>query len=49
MSKPGTGMGLAVVAGVGECARSKRLGGAVFRIVLPNRVAIRWTGGLVPV
>lgn len=55
-SKPGTGIGLAVVAevvgayrGVAECARSERLGGAVFRIVLPNRVPTLWTGVLVPV
>lgn len=55
-SKPGTGIGLAVVAdvvgayrGVAECARSTRLGGAVFRILLPNRVPIQSTGVLVPV
>ncbi|MBU1865393.1 MAG: HAMP domain-containing histidine kinase [Actinobacteria bacterium] len=47
-SQPGTGIGLAVVAdvvgayhGVAECARSNRLGGAVFRIVLPHRVPMR--------
>ncbi|MFH2071943.1 MAG: HAMP domain-containing sensor histidine kinase, partial [Actinomycetota bacterium] len=53
-SQPGTGIGLAVVAdvvgayhGVAECARSTRLGGAVFRIVLPNRVPMRLTDVLV--
>ncbi|MBU1493121.1 MAG: HAMP domain-containing histidine kinase, partial [Actinobacteria bacterium] len=53
-SQPGTGIGLAVVAdvvgayhGIAECARSNRLGGAVFRIVLPNRVPMRLTDVLV--
>jgi signal transduction histidine kinase len=44
----GSGLGLAVVAdiaaayrGTTECTRSERLGGAHFRVVLPNRVVRR--------
>lgn len=55
-SNPGTGVGLAVVAdiatayhGVADCARSARLGGAAFRLVLPGRLPLRWPAGLLPV
>jgi signal transduction histidine kinase len=51
----GTGLGLAVVAdiaaayrGTTECTRSERLGGALFRVVFPNRVVRRRTEALAP-
>jgi signal transduction histidine kinase len=51
----GSGLGLAVVAdiaaayrGTTECTRSERLGGAHFRVVLPNRVVRRRTEALAP-
>jgi signal transduction histidine kinase len=51
----GSGLGLAVVAdiatayrGTTECTRSERLGGALFRVVLPNRVVRRRTEALAP-
>ncbi len=51
----GSGLGLAVVSdiaaayrGTTECTRSDRLGGALFRVVLPNRVVHRRTEALAP-